>query len=183
LYNANQYFNLHETHENDKIPIASFHLEGEALIWFQDTEGTGQVNTWDSFYKSCITRFGPIAYDDPMESMTRLRQTSTVAVYKAQFEALSNRLRGLFEGYKVSCFLSGLNEEIRLLVRLLAPTSLLQAFALAKIQEYVATARKTFKPYYMRGDKTYRHNSGKVSAPFTRGGSSNFGQFSKKDDG
>jgi hypothetical protein len=154
------------------------------LIWFQDAEGTSQVNTWDSFYKSCITRFGPTAYDDPMESMTRLRQTSTVEVYKAQFEALTNRLRGLFEGYKLSCFLSGLNEEIKLLVKLLAPTSLLQAFSLAKMQEeYVATARKTFKPYYIGGDKTYGHNSGKVSAPFTQGGSSNFGLFSKKDDG
>jgi hypothetical protein len=119
-----------------------------------------------------------------MESMTRLRQTRTVAVYKAQLEELSNRLRGLSEGYKLSCFLSGLNEEIRLPVRLLASTSLLQAFVLAKIQEeYVATARKTFKPYYMGGDKTYGHNSRKVSAPFTQGGSSNFGQFSKKDDG
>jgi hypothetical protein len=119
-----------------------------------------------------------------MESMTRLRQTNTVAMYKAQFEALSNRLRGLYEGYKLSCFLSGLNDEIRLHVRLLAPTTLLQAFALAKIQEeYVATARKTFKPYYMGGDKTYGHHSGKVSAPLTHGGSSNFGQFSKKDDG
>ena len=121
LYKANQYFNIHQTQNNDRIPMASFHLEGEALIWFQDTEGTGQVNTWDLFYKSCVTRFGPTAYDDPMESMTRLRQTSTIAVYKAQFEALSNRLRGLSEGYKLSCFLSGLNDEIRLHVRLLAP--------------------------------------------------------------
>ena len=118
---------------NDKIPMASFHLEGEALIWFQDAEGSGQVNTWDLFYKTCMTRFEPTAYDDPMESMTRLRQTSTVAMYKAQFEAMSSRLRQLSEGYKLSCFLSGLNDEIRLPVRLLAPTTLLQVFALAKI--------------------------------------------------
>jgi hypothetical protein len=115
------------------FPLASFHLEGETLIWFQDAEGSAQVNTWDSFCKSSMTRFGPTAYDDPMEAMTRLRQTSTVAVYKAQFEELSNILRGLTLGYKLSCFLSGLNEEIRLLVRLLAPTTLLHAFALAKI--------------------------------------------------
>jgi hypothetical protein len=49
-------------------------------------------------------RFGFTAYNDPMESLTRLRQTSTVAAYKAQFEALSNRLRGLYEKHKLNCF-------------------------------------------------------------------------------
>lgn len=34
----------------------------------------------------------------------------------------------------------------------------------------------------MRGDKTYGDNSGKFLAPFTQGHSSNYGQFSKKDD-
>jgi hypothetical protein len=52
LYKANQYFNIYQTQDNDKISMAYFHLEGKALIWFQDAEGTGQVNTWDSFYKS-----------------------------------------------------------------------------------------------------------------------------------
>jgi hypothetical protein len=65
-----------------KIHIASFHLEGEALIWFQDVEGNGKVHTCESFDKSCITRFGPIVCDDPMESMTRLRQTSIISIYK-----------------------------------------------------------------------------------------------------
>jgi hypothetical protein len=129
-----------------------------------------QVSTWDSFCWSCMTRFGPTAFDDPMEAMMRLKQTSNVVVYKAEFEVLSNRLRNLTPGYKLSCFFSGLNEEIKLPVRLLAPTTLLQAFALAKIEEkYVATARKTFKPYYMGGDRSYGHNFGKGIAPFTQG--------------
>ena len=33
------------------------------------------------------------------------------------------------------------------------------------------------------GEKTCGHNSGKVLAPLIHGGSSNFGQFSKKEDG
>jgi hypothetical protein len=47
LYKAKQYFMIHETHKDEKIPMASFHLEGVALTWFQDAEGTGQVSTWD----------------------------------------------------------------------------------------------------------------------------------------
>jgi hypothetical protein len=73
--------------------MASFHMEGEALIWFQDAEDSGQFPTWDAFLQALLTQFGPI-YDDPMEALMRLRQFSTVTNYTTQFEALSNRFAG-----------------------------------------------------------------------------------------
>jgi hypothetical protein len=39
-------------------------------------------------------------------------------LYKTQFEVLSNRLRGLSEKHKLSCFMSGLKDEIRFPLRL-----------------------------------------------------------------
>lgn len=80
-------------------------------------------------------RFGASAYDNLMESLTRLRQVGSVSTYKAQFEALSNRIKELFEKHKLSCFLSGLRDEIRLPIRMLNPQNLSSAFGLAKIQE------------------------------------------------
>lgn len=112
--------------------MASFHMEGEALVWFQDADEAGQFPTWDSFLQALQTRFGP-AYDDPMESLMKLRQSSTVGDYTAQFEALSNRLRGLSEANRLSCFLSGLKDEIRLPLRMLKPQNLVAAFGLAKL--------------------------------------------------
>ena len=44
--------------------------------------------------EALLTRFGNVAYKDPMESLTRLKQTTNVVVYKGQFEALSNRIKG-----------------------------------------------------------------------------------------
>ena len=58
-----------------------------------------------------------------------------MSLYKAQFEVLSNRIKGLSAAHKLSCFLSGLRDEIRLQVRMLIPKSLNEAFGLAKIQE------------------------------------------------
>ena len=49
-------------------------------------------------------RFGATAYDDPMDTLTRLRQVGSMALYKSQFEALSNRIKELFEKHKLSCF-------------------------------------------------------------------------------
>lgn len=81
-----------------------------------------------------------------MEALTRLKQSSNVVVYKNQFEALSNRITSLSETQKLSCFLSGLKDEIHLPVRMLAPKSLNEAFGLAKIQEeYLISCMKSLK--------------------------------------
>jgi hypothetical protein len=74
--------------------MVSFHMEGEALIWFQDAEESGQFPTWETFIQALLTSFGQ-AYDDPMEALMRSRQSSTVAENTTQFESLSNRLRGV----------------------------------------------------------------------------------------
>jgi hypothetical protein len=59
-----------------------------------------------------LDRFGPSAYDDPMESLSRSKQLSSVEEYKERFEALSNRVRGIDDDNKLTCFLSGLKDEI-----------------------------------------------------------------------
>lgn len=74
-----------------------------------------------------------MVYDDPMEALHRLSQTSTITEYKTQLEVLSNRIRVLYEHNKLSCFISGLRDEIRFQVKLLNPFSLNSAFGLAKI--------------------------------------------------
>ena len=101
--------------------LASFHMDEEALIWFQDNEEIGVFSDWESLVQALHVRFGSNSYDDPMETLTRLRQTSSVAMYKAQFEVLSNRIKRLSSSHKLSCFLSGLKDEIRLPVRMLNP--------------------------------------------------------------
>lgn len=70
-----------------------------------------------------------------MESLMKLRQTSTVAECTTQFEALLNRLRGLSDKNHLSCVLSGLKDEVRLPFRMLNPLTLVAAFGLAKLQE------------------------------------------------
>ena len=127
VYKANQYLGYYQTPIAERLLIASFHMELEALIWFQEAKEAGVFSDWESFVQAVHVRFGSTAYDDPMEVLTRLRQTSTVAMYKAEFEAVSNRIKGLSPLHKLSCFLSGLIDEIRLLMRMLNPHTLNEA--------------------------------------------------------
>ena len=125
---------------------ASYHLDDEAFIWFQDCERS--LDSWETFVRAIQVRFGPSSYDDPMEALTKLKQTTIVAVYKSQFEMLSNRIRNLSESHKLSCFLSGLRDKVRLVVRMQNPRTLNATFRLAKIQEeYLSTCKKVYRPF------------------------------------
>ena len=123
VYKANQYFGYYQTLIVEKLLKASFHMDLGALIWFQEVEEAGVLFYWEYFVPALHVRFGTSAYDDPMEVLTRLRQTSTVALYKVEFEAVSNKVKSLSPLHKLSYFLSGLKDEIRLPVRMLNPQS------------------------------------------------------------
>ena len=126
--------------------MASYHLDGEALIWFQDVEQAEGFLGWETFVKALQIRFGVTTYDDPIKALTCFKQNASVVAYKSLFEILSNKTMGLFEAHKLSCFLIGLTIEIRLQICMLVPKSLNEAFGLAKIQEeYLISSKKSFK--------------------------------------
>ncbi|XP_057953074.1 uncharacterized protein LOC131147593 [Malania oleifera] len=135
LFKVNHYFKFQQTPPNRKLFLASFHMVGKALVWYQDKEDSGLLTSWEAFVKALLARFGPQSYDDPMEALTKLKQTSSVEAYKEQFEFLSNRLRRLPEDYRLSCFIGGLKDEIRFYVKTLNPLTIPQAYGIAKLQE------------------------------------------------
>ena len=41
IYQAKQFFSYHNTPEHQQVVMASYHLDGKALIWFQNVEQAG----------------------------------------------------------------------------------------------------------------------------------------------
>jgi hypothetical protein len=63
---------------------------------------------------------------------------------------LSNRVRGLSDSHRLSCFLGGLKEEIKIGVRMLNPQNLVAAYRLARIhKENLTIMRKSWRPSAM----------------------------------
>lgn len=67
VYRADQFFNYHQTNPHHRVLLASFHMEGKALVWFQDIEAAGGISSWEGFVRALQTRFGSSPYEDPME--------------------------------------------------------------------------------------------------------------------
>jgi hypothetical protein len=55
--------------------------------------------------------------------------------YQSQFEVLSNRIFELTKEFKGSMFISGLKEEVRIIVTMLKQPSLPTTFGLARLQD------------------------------------------------
>ena len=113
IFKINQFFDYHHTSKQDKLTIASFYMEGRALAWFQWMTSNGQFTSWLGFLQALQTRFSPSQYEDPTGILFKLTQRGSVAQYLAEFEELANRVVGLPAQFLLSCFVSGLNPEIR----------------------------------------------------------------------
>lgn len=130
-----QFFEYHETSEEERITVASFYLDGAALAWYQWMYRNSQIHSWTQFLQALETRFASTAYDDPRGKLFKLTQTSSVAIYLSEFEALANRIVGLPAPFLLSCFVSGLKPDIRREALALQPSSLSQAADLARLNE------------------------------------------------
>ncbi|PNX64086.1 hypothetical protein L195_g053836, partial [Trifolium pratense] len=59
IFKINQFFEFHRTPEEQRLNIASFYMEGEALSWYQWMHINGSLHTWQAFLHALETRFAP----------------------------------------------------------------------------------------------------------------------------
>ncbi|XP_077223879.1 uncharacterized protein LOC143857336 [Tasmannia lanceolata] len=135
LFKVAQFFSFHQTPENQKLLMVSFHMEGSAASWFQWMSNSNQLRSWKEFEAALKFRFGPSPYDDPQGALSKLQQEGSVLDYQAQFEELSTKVYGLSDHFLKSRFVSGLKPEIRREVIAHQPYGLHQAIGLARLQE------------------------------------------------
>jgi hypothetical protein len=84
------------------------------LVWFRELRASNPAISWAEFVRSMQIRFGRGSYDDPMESLSKLKQEGALEDYKNQFDTLALKVRNLPEYHKLSYFLGGLRDEIRM---------------------------------------------------------------------
>ena len=160
IYKAEQYFEFKNIHHQQRVQLASFHLEDDALQWHcWLSKCMGHLN-WSEFTQAVLHRFGPTDYKDPSEALTRLRQTSTVNIYQTKFEKLSQRIDNLPENYLVGCFIAWLCDEIRLDVKVKQPRTLLDAIRVARlVEERTQLQRKSTLVFRTIGVATHQKNN------------------------
>ena len=146
LYRCNQYFDLEEIPEMDKLKLASYYLDGMALYWHQNYTRNleGQEVTWTEYVDALCCRFG--GQKDPLEELTEHKQGGDLEGYIRDFDMLWNRAQ-ISEKQALVFFLGGLEIEIKNLVKMFEPKSLKQAYNLARLHNNTLTYRKVTPIY------------------------------------
>jgi len=123
------------TLESERLTLAAFSMEGQALPWFQWMANKGQLTSWVIFLNTLQSRFTPSQYDDPTRALVTLTQRGTINSYLSKFEMLANQIAGLPPPFLLSCFIFGFTLKIHREVQALQSLTLAQVVGLAKLQE------------------------------------------------
>ncbi|XP_061344808.1 uncharacterized protein LOC133290697 [Gastrolobium bilobum] len=145
IFKVEQFFDFYDMNETQRLRIAPFYFEGEALSWYQWLKKNTTITSWPMFLQSLQVRFGSSEWEDYQGQLAKLTQQGSVIDYQEKFETLSNKVNGLSESFLLSCFIYGLKTITQHKVNSFRPTTLTNAIALAKIQE-AKLACKYFYP-------------------------------------
>ncbi|KAI5335305.1 hypothetical protein L3X38_025438 [Prunus dulcis] len=131
IYKAEQYFDYFSVPSEKKVKMVSFHLDIEALQWYQWEECASSLSKWEDFTRAFCREFGSHGFEDFAESLFKLRQTGPLKDYIAEFRRLATRIRDLKPTFRLSCFIGGLKEELKHDVKLLRPATVHEAMNFA----------------------------------------------------
>ena len=119
----------------EKVWLASLHLEGAAAEWYYALERDHGILSWARFVDYIHMRFGPPIRSNGLAELKALYRTGTVEAYQRQFSVLLCRCDDLSPMQQVNMFTAGLGDPLRTDVELLAPTNLQTAMSLARAYE------------------------------------------------
>ena len=135
------YFHQQRIMEEEKVWMASYHLEGVAQSWYlqlQTDEGTPR---WHRFKDILQLRFGPPLRSAPLFELAECRRTGTVEEYQNRFQELLPRAGPLEERQRVQLFTGGLLPPLSHAVRIHNPQSLAAVMSLARQVELMELDR------------------------------------------
>jgi hypothetical protein len=145
-------FQMSATPEEYKFSLAQLYIVGKADVWLRRSKIIKSNPSWPAFCQMLIQRFSSHTSYQLVESFNNLKQnTLSVTDYADQFEELMATVTEenpkLSEGWFVRCFVNGLRDNIKYQLRPLRPSSLTEAFWLAKDMEQSNLPKRQYQAY------------------------------------
>lgn len=95
IYKAEHYFDFFNIEESKKVKIASFHMEEEALQWFQCAHCLINYTNLEDFMTVMYQEFGPSELKDLAKNLVKLKQLGTLKDYVLNLRRLANRKKDI----------------------------------------------------------------------------------------
>jgi hypothetical protein len=93
IFKAEQFFNYYATPDDQRLTIASIHLDKGVVPWYHMLVRNQPFHSWIAFTRALEAEFGPSPFECPRSTLFKLTQTQTVSEFYTEFTALANRTR------------------------------------------------------------------------------------------
>lgn len=175
VFRVERFFRMSNISAEEKLDAATVALEGKALSWFLWVESRRPWRNWTDLKRELITRFHPSLSGDQYEKLMVLKQSTTVAEYREQFEAISVTISGAEDDVLIRAFKNGLKEEVRAELRLQKGLTMFELMEMAqRVEERNTIVDRIRESKWVKGIRTFSHWAGsKPAQSYTKLASNN----------
>nr|GEV55516.1 retrotransposon Gag domain, retroviral aspartyl protease [Tanacetum cinerariifolium] len=113
LMKAEKYFRYYQIPDEEKVEIASMHLEGDALDLYSWLSHDQIVIFWEELVQAFTRSFGLAEFHNPDEFLYSIKQTGSVHEYRQEFAKRSSRVSNWPDHCLLGVFLNGLKDELK----------------------------------------------------------------------
>ncbi|CAL1392473.1 unnamed protein product [Linum trigynum] len=132
-------FETYAIPNDQKVNLAVIGFERRPDVWFEGWKYGKSELVWEDFVVALCQRFGSRTYGSVVAAFNKLRQQGSLTEYQEKFEELRSLMSqfnpALDEIFFISSFINGLKQELRLVMSMLQPQTLDQAYRQAKLEE------------------------------------------------
>nr|GEV27092.1 retrotransposon Gag domain, retroviral aspartyl protease [Tanacetum cinerariifolium] len=110
---AKKYFKYYHIPNEEKVEVASMHLEGDALEQYAWLSIDESITFWEELVQASTTHFGPAEFQNHDEYLCSIKQTDSVQEYKKEFARRSSWVSNWPDHCLLVVFINGLKEELK----------------------------------------------------------------------
>ena len=136
-----QYFDLNNVENTQKVHIATLHLEKNTFVWYRWLCSHKKIVTWSFFMEEMIAHYEDTKRNTFFSPLINLKQKGSVVEHIQNFQKLNIRVTDILEEHRIDVFIGTLRDNIQ--HHLWEPDTLEKAFRLErKIECKIMVTRK-----------------------------------------
>ncbi|XP_048602698.1 uncharacterized protein LOC125588971 [Brassica napus] len=146
---ADQYFEISEFTEEQKLKAVKMCFVEDALLWYRWERDRDPFRSWSQLKERVLEQYSTARDTSAGERLLRLRQEGSVKDYCREFISLATNAPELTDAVLEMAFMNGLKPRIRAGVRMFEPKTLQKMMSLArKVEEWEGdNGEDDSKPY------------------------------------
>ena len=118
-----QYFDLNNVKNTQKVRIATLHLEKNRFVWYRWLFSHKKIVTWSICIEEMIAHYEDTKRNTFLIQLINLKHKCSVGEHIEDFLKLNIRVTDISEEHMIDLFIGTLNDNIQLEVRVLEPTN------------------------------------------------------------